>query len=145
MRRGLAGYEQYCDCNEEYTCSHISFLRILSIGLYFCAVKAKLMSVDQKRYQEIVKALAEKKVRLVAVSKTKPIEDIKVLYDLGQRDFGENYVQEALPKIKALSDLHLYPAWHFIGTIQSNKIQLLAHFFSWVHTVQTVEQAQLLH
>jgi len=81
-------------------------------------------------------------VSLLAVSKTKPAEDIISLYQAGQRDFGENYLQEALLKQKKLSNYAI--SWHFIGPIQSNKTRELAHSFSWVHTVDRLKIAQRL-
>ena len=72
-------------------------------------------------------------VGLLAVSKTQPAEAIRLARQTGQLHFGENYVQEALDKIKALPDPELI--WHFIGPIQSNKTRLLAENFAWVHTV----------
>jgi len=82
-------------------------------------------------------------VRLLAVSKTQPVERIQQLAELGQRDFGENYVQEALPKIKMLLDLDLI--WHYIGRIQSNKTAEIARVFDWVHTVDRDKTAHRLH
>ncbi len=73
-------------------------------------------------------------VRLLAVSKTKPIENIMAAYDAGQRQFGENYVQEVVDKCLALSDLNDIE-WHFIGSIQSNKTRLVAQNVDWVHTL----------
>jgi len=70
---------------------------------------------------------------LIAVSKTHPAEMVRAAAAAGQRNFGENYVQEALAKIAALSDLPL--AWHFIGPIQSNKTRAIAEAFHWVHSV----------
>jgi PLP dependent protein len=70
---------------------------------------------------------------LVAVSKTHPAALIRAAHAAGQRDFGENYVQEALDKIDALGDLDL--VWHFIGPIQSNKTRPIAERFDWVHSV----------
>ena len=72
-------------------------------------------------------------VQLVAVSKTHPAEAIRAAAAAGQRDFGENYVQEALAKMDALADLPL--VWHFIGPIQSNKTRAIAQAFQWVHSV----------
>jgi PLP dependent protein len=72
-------------------------------------------------------------VTLVAVSKTHPPEAIRAAAAAGQRDFGENYVQEALAKMQALADLPL--VWHFIGPIQSNKTRAIAETFQWVHSV----------
>lgn len=72
-------------------------------------------------------------IRLVAVSKTRPAEDIASARDAGQSDFGENYLQEALPKIAALDGRGI--RWHFIGRVQSNKTRELAMHFDWVQTV----------
>jgi len=72
-------------------------------------------------------------IRLLAVSKTRPPEDIATLAAAGQRAFGENYVQEALPKIEALRGLGL--EWHLIGHLQSNKARDAANAFDWVQTV----------
>jgi PLP dependent protein len=72
-------------------------------------------------------------VRLIAVSKTQPAEAIRALAGLGQRDFGENYVQEALPKLAALADLPL--TWHYIGQLQANKTRVVAEHFHWLHTL----------
>lgn len=72
-------------------------------------------------------------VRLLAVTKGQPIEAIQDAIACGQSDFGENYLQEAQLKIKAL-ERHLI-TWHYIGAIQSNKIKAIAHNFSWVHSV----------
>jgi len=74
-------------------------------------------------------------VKLLAVSKTKPISMIKAAYEAGQTDFGENYLQDALPKIHDLQGA----AWHFIGHIQSNKARDIAENFDWVHTVSTMK------
>ena len=72
-------------------------------------------------------------VRLLAVSKTRSADEIRVLAEAGQRAFGENYVQEALPKIEALRALGL--EWHLIGHLQSNKADLAARAFDWVQSV----------
>jgi pyridoxal phosphate enzyme (YggS family) len=76
------------------------------------------------------------------VSKAQPPANVRLLAELGQRHFGENYLQEALPKIAALQDLAL--SWHFIGHIQSNKTAEIARQFDWVHTVERVKIAQRL-
>jgi pyridoxal phosphate enzyme (YggS family) len=96
------------------------------------------MPVDKERYQGIVKEINAAGVQLVAVSKTKPVEDIKALYDLGQRDFGENYVQELSEKAARLpTDIR----WHFIGHLQTNKVKYIASF---VHLIQVVDSWKLL-
>ncbi|PHS72770.1 MAG: YggS family pyridoxal phosphate-dependent enzyme [Cycloclasticus sp.] len=86
--------------------------------------------------------LAVTAVKLLAVSKTKPAEDILALYKAGQRDFGENYLQEALQKIRQLA--HLDIAWHFIGPIQSNKTRDISRYFDWVHSVDRMKIARRL-
>lgn len=95
------------------------------------------MPVNIEKYKAIITALGEG-VRLVAVSKTKSVEEIRALHDLGQRDFGENYVQELIEKQAALpSDIR----WHFIGHLQSNKVKFLIPF---VHLIQGVDSIKLL-
>ena len=79
---------------------------------------------------------------LLAVSKKKPSGDIRLAYDCGQRDFGENYLQEALQKKQELQDLHIN--WHFIGAIQSNKTRSIAEAFDWVHCVDRLKIATRL-
>lgn len=81
-------------------------------------------------------------VGLLAVSKTKPASDLREAFDAGLRDFGENYLQEALGKQAELSDLPLI--WHFIGPIQSNKTRAIAENFAWVHSVDRLKIAQRL-
>jgi hypothetical protein len=81
-------------------------------------------------------------VRLVAASKTFPAQAIREAAGAGQRDFGENYVQEALTKIEALADLAL--VWHFIGPIQSNKTRAIAESFHWVHSLDREKIARRL-
>ena len=82
-------------------------------------------------------------VHLLAVSKTRPPEDLREAFAAGQRAFGENYLQEALEKIEALSDLNGLE-WHFIGPIQSNKTRQVASAFSWVHSVDRLKIARRL-
>ncbi|MCE9633158.1 MAG: YggS family pyridoxal phosphate-dependent enzyme [Methylophilales bacterium] len=81
-------------------------------------------------------------VSLVAVSKMHPSSMVREAYLAGLRDFGENYLQEALEKQMALADLPLI--WHFIGPIQSNKTKPIAESFSWVHGVDRLKIAQRL-
>ena len=79
-------------------------------------------------------------VKLLAVSKTKPIEMVQEAFAAGQRDFGENYLQDALSKIPAIQGA----TWHYIGAIQSNKTREIAEHFDWVHTVASVKVARRL-
>lgn len=81
-------------------------------------------------------------VTLLAVSKTRSPEELAVLADQGQRDFGENYLQEALDKMDALAGRDL--VWHFIGPIQSNKTRDIAARFDWVHSVDRLKVARRL-
>ncbi|NWA34262.1 YggS family pyridoxal phosphate-dependent enzyme [Pseudomonas sp. C6002] len=81
-------------------------------------------------------------VHLLAVSKTKPAQAVREAYAAGMRDFGENYLQEALGKQAELTDLPL--SWHFIGPIQSNKTRAIAENFAWVHSVDRLKIAQRL-
>lgn len=81
-------------------------------------------------------------IGLLAVSKTKPADAVREAHAAGLRDFGENYLQEALEKQAALNDLPLI--WHFIGPIQSNKTRPIAEHFDWVHSVDRLKIAQRL-
>ena len=83
-------------------------------------------------------------VKLLAVSKTKPVSDIVLAYEAGQRLFGENYVQEGIEKIHALQKLDDIE-WHFIGPLQSNKTRLVAENFDWVQAVDRLKIAQRLN
>jgi pyridoxal phosphate enzyme (YggS family) len=84
----------------------------------------------------------EDSVTLVAVSKGHGAKQVRAAAACGVTDFGENYVQEALPKIDALRDLAL--TWHFIGRIQANKSALIAERFDWVHGVDRLKIAERL-
>ncbi|MGZ3839458.1 MAG: YggS family pyridoxal phosphate-dependent enzyme [Flavisolibacter sp.] len=96
------------------------------------------MAVNKENYLGVVNRLQEKNATLVAVSKTKPVSDILALYQLGQRDFGENYVQELVEKHSMLPpDIR----WHFIGHLQTNKVRYIAPF---VHLIQGVDSLKLL-
>jgi pyridoxal phosphate enzyme (YggS family) len=81
-------------------------------------------------------------IGLLAVSKTKPADDLRQAHAAGLCDFGENYLQEALSKQLELADLPLI--WHFIGPIQSNKTKAIAEHFAWVHSVDRLKIAQRL-
>lgn len=82
--------------------------------------------------------------RLLAVSKTKPADMIREAWQLGQREFGENYVQEALEKQRELVDLEGI-VWHFIGPLQANKTRAVAEHFDWVHSVDREKVARRLN
>ncbi len=85
----------------------------------------------------------DESVQLLAVSKTRSSDEIRKMASLGQLSYGENYLQEALQKIKDLGDLPL--EWHFIGPIQSNKTRPIAENFAWVHSVERLKIAQRLN
>jgi PLP dependent protein len=94
--------------------------------------------IRETGWKDLVKELEAHRVQLVAVSKTKPVADIQALYDLGQRDFGENYVQELVDKQAQLpEDIH----WHYIGHLQTNKVKFIAPF---VHLIHGVDSFRLL-
>jgi len=96
------------------------------------------LAVNPETYHTIKKQLDSQNITLVAVSKTKPVEDILALYHLGQKDFGENYVQELAEKYDRLpKDIR----WHFIGHLQTNKVKYIAPFVS---LIQSVDSEKLL-
>jgi PLP dependent protein len=101
-------------------------------------LNTNLMHIQQENYLQIAKELQSANVQLVAVSKTKSVEAIKELYNLGQRDFGENYVQELVDKQAQLpTDIR----WHFIGHLQTNKVKYIAPF---VHLIHGIDSYKLL-
>ena len=109
------------------------------------------MSIISNRLQDILATIQSAKVTghcqqsvsLLAVSKAQPAQAIREAYAAGQTMFGENYLQEALDKQIQLADLAI--EWHFIGPIQSNKTQLIAQNFAWVHSVDRLKIAQRLN
>ncbi len=104
------------------------------------------MSTLAERFQEIRQRIARtaggRPVGLVAVGKTRPAADIAALAALGQRRFGENYVQEALAKMRELDAIGI--DWHLIGPLQSNKCREVAEHFDWVETVDRAKLVPLL-
>ncbi|MGL5028077.1 MAG: YggS family pyridoxal phosphate-dependent enzyme [Shewanella oncorhynchi] len=98
---------------------------------------ADRLAIAQRRITQAAQKCARhpSSIRLLAVSKTKPIEDIIAVYQAGQRCFGENYVQEGAEKITALKGDFPDIEWHFIGPLQSNKTSIVAQHFDWMHTV----------
>ena len=96
------------------------------------------VTVLERRYERSPGA-----VRLLAVSKTKPPEAVRAAAEIGQREFGENHVQDALTKLDALADMDL--VWHFIGPIQSNKTRVVAARFHWVHSIDRAKIARRLN
>ena len=100
------------------------------------AVLGRIRAAEQ-RFQRPLGA-----VRLLAVGKTQPAAAIAALAAAGQRDFGENYFQEALDKMTELATLEL--EWHFIGPMQANKTRGIAEHFAWVHSVDRLKIAERL-
>ncbi len=91
--------------------------------------------VNLQAWQDLTHDFAARNVTLIAVSKTKSASDIQELYDAGQRDFGENYVQELVEKQAIMpADIR----WHFIGHLQSNKVKYIAPFVHLVHAVDNI-------
>jgi pyridoxal phosphate enzyme (YggS family) len=103
-----------------------------------------MIAENLKNVQNRINAVDTKKqATLIAVSKTKPASDLQQAIDAGQKNFGENYLQEALEKIQTLKGQDLI--WHFIGPIQSNKTKQIAENFSWVHSVDRLKIANRLN
>lgn len=95
------------------------------------------------RYSEIVDQLAGFSATLIAVSKTRTADEIEVLYRMGHRDFGENYVQELLGKDRELSSRGISDIrWHFIGHLQSNKVKVLLPRVALIHSVDSIGLAR---
>lgn len=104
------------------------------------AIQARITDAE-KKYQR-----APGSVQLLAVSKTRPIEDIEAAIRINQQHFGENYLQDALAKITAISEepSAREVTWHFIGPIQSNKTLPIAQHFDWVHSIDRLKIARRL-
>ncbi len=109
------------------------------------------MSNIKQRFKKVQKQILDAEiavgrstgsVQLLAVSKTKSAMEIAAAYKIGQRHFGESYLQEALKKQQALASMDI--TWHFIGPIQSNKTRQIASHFSWVHSVDRFKIAKRL-
>ena len=96
------------------------------------------VTVLERRYERSPGA-----VRVLAVSKKKNPEAVRAAAEIGQREFGENTVQDALIKLDALADMDL--GWHFIGPIQSNKTRVVAARFHWVHSIDRAKIARRLN
>ena len=91
--------------------------------------------VNKDNYLNILNQIGPN-TKLIAVSKTKPIEDIQALYDLGQRDFGENRVQELVEK-QALLPQNI--RWHLIGHLQTNKVKQVLPFVYMIHSIDSIK------
>ena len=107
-------------------------------------IPKSLKTVDQEIWKACLQAHRSREaVRLIAVSKTQPLSAIQAAYEVGQRDFAESYVQEAIEKVEAFHPADLI--WHFIGPIQSNKTKTIAQHFDWVHSVDRFKIAERLN
>lgn len=99
------------------------------------------MSVNLENFRSIRQLALNHKAILVAVSKVKPVSDIMALYEHGQLDFGENYVQELDEKVRHLpKDIR----WHFIGHLQSNKVKYIAPYVHLIHGVDSIKLLQTI-
>jgi PLP dependent protein len=122
--------------------SHIGFIFVnFAKEKIHIQSKDNFMPVDLHAYKDIDQYCNAHGVQLVAVSKTKPNEDILALYENGHRVFGENYVQELVKKYEELpQDIQ----WHFIGHLQSNKVKYIAPFVSLIHGVDSIKLLQAI-
>ena len=109
---------------------------MIDLAANYTSLKARIQAAEQRFGR------TPGSVRLLAASKAQPPEAIQTLMALGHFAFGENYVQEALSKMKSVANEKI--EWHFIGPIQSNKCQALATHFQWVHTVSSLKQVKQL-
>ena len=107
-------------------------------------IPSRLRSVQERIARaESSAARPQGVVQLIAVSKTQPASSVRAAFDAGQLDFGENYVQEALEKMRELQDLPDL-IWHFIGPLQSNKTRAVSEHFDWVHSIDRLRIAERL-
>ena len=98
---------------------------------------------DLKTRINDLEKLYNREIRLIVVSKTQNPEKIITLNNLGQTDFGENYVDEAHEKINFMKNSNI--TWHFIGKIQSNKIKMICNLFDWVHTISSEKHVKKIN
>ena len=103
-------------------------------------MRSKQLSENLNKVRANIKTYCFQKVTLIAVSKKFPVEDINFLIDRGHLEFGENYIQEALEKIKKVKNNKV--KWHYIGRIQSNKIGKIVDNFDWIHTLSNLNHAE---
>lgn len=109
----------------------------MSISANLSAIHKQIQQVSQQANRP------QNAVKLLAVSKTKPVEMVQQAIDAGQRAFGENYVQEGVEKVQFFAERNDLE-WHFIGSLQSNKTRLVAAHFDWVQTIDRLKIAQRL-
>jgi pyridoxal phosphate enzyme (YggS family) len=110
------------------------------------ALQNNLQAIKERIHQAALACgRSAQEIKLLAVSKTFPAEDVRDAFSLGQTCFGENYVQEGVAKVLELKDLRSSIEWHFIGPIQSNKSKDVAENFDWVHSIDRIKIAQRLN
>ncbi|OOF54505.1 YggS family pyridoxal phosphate-dependent enzyme [Rodentibacter genomosp. 2] len=109
-------------------------------------IQYNLQRIQQNIHTACEQALRPlNEVKLLAVSKTKPVSNILAAYQAGQIAFGENYVQEGVEKIQYFEQQKIKLEWHFIGPLQSNKSRLVAEHFDWMQTLDRVKIAERLN
>jgi pyridoxal phosphate enzyme (YggS family) len=109
------------------------------------SITDNLLAINRKiAHAASTNGRAANSIKLLAVSKTKPVSDIITAYQSGHRHFGENYVQEAVEKIIQMSDYQDI-LWHFIGPLQSNKSKFIAEHFDWMHSLDRLKIAKRLN
>lgn len=101
-----------------------------------------MIKQNLENIHQAIRAITNKEIHVVAVSKKQVLAKIAAAFAAGQKHFGENYLQEALPKMQKLPGDFI---WHFIGPVQSNKTREIAQFFDWVQTVDRIKIAQRLN
>ncbi len=116
---------------------------MFSIDANLQHVKQAVTSAENRAFSLATRAAASA-TTIVAVAKTKSANRVREAFAAGQRDFGENYVQEGCAKIGELADLRRQMVWHFIGSLQSNKAKEIASHFDWVHGVDRKKIADVL-
>lgn len=114
-------------------------LPLQALEKLFTLKKWNFKTLKVELYTDILKKLSPQQ-KILAVSKLQPIEKIRALYEQGQKDFAENYIQEALKKIEQLQDLNI--SWHLIGPIQKNKVKFLNKNFAYIHSIDSLELAK---
>ena len=103
------------------------------------SIKENLNLIQQQINQTAIDSgRSPQEIKLIAVSKTKPLEQIKDAFSAGHITFGENYVQEALEKIRNIG-IYKEIEWHFLGRLQKNKVKFCPGNFQWIHTVDSIE------
>ncbi len=106
-------------------------------------MKEDYLNILSKINTDISETLNSQQIKFIIVTKSQPTASIKKLFNLGYNKFGENYLEEAIKKIKEISEDEI--EWHFIGNIQSNKIKKIVKYFNWVQTVSTEKHAKILN